>query len=169
MSINKRAVEWAENVVKDVTHSNYIENSKHVIESLLSIVKGNEALEIVKEKWHVIKEAENVLENVAPQYFFRIGRETILALIAALQKDEAALRSENDRLKRACRYMYLTLGYYGTPYNYDRKNWATHPLTGEIASGIMHDGGRDARDAHAAVHDLGFTQDEIGSWGGPKP
>jgi len=169
MSINKRAVEWAENVVKDVTHSNYIENSKHTIESLLSIVKANEALEIVKEKWHVIKEAENVLENVAPSYFFRIGRETILALIAALQKDETALRSENDRLKRACRYMYLTLGYYSTPYNYDPKNWVIHPISGERASGIMHDGGRDAKDAQAAVSDLGFTAEEISSWGGPKP
>lgn len=168
MSVNKCAVEWAENVVKDPAHPNYAENSKHVIESLLSIVKANEALEIVKEKWKVIDNARNVLENVAPEYFYQIGKETILSLVAALQKDDVALRSENDRLKRACRYMHITLGYYGTPYNYDAKNWVFHPMTGEKASGILHDGGKESLDAQAVVKSLGFSSEEIYSWGGPE-
>ena len=142
MSVNKKATEWAKNVIKDVTHYNYAENSKKVIESLVSIIDTNTALEVVKEKWQVIKDAENVLVNVSPDYFYRIGRETILSLIASLQKDETILRDENDRLKRACRYMHLTLGYYATPYNYDPKTWVTHPISGECASGILHDGGK---------------------------
>jgi len=163
MSVNQRAVAWAENVIKDPAHENYAENSKHVIESLVSILKANEELEIVKEKWKIVRDAENVLENVASQYFYKIGKETILKLVGFLQRDENSLRSENDRLKKAARYMYLTLGYYGTPHNYDSKNWVNHPITGQLASGILADGGTDARQAHSVVKDL-FSQDEIDAW-----
>lgn len=55
--------------------------------------------------------------------------------------------TEIDNLRKAARYAYLTLGYYATPYNYDSKNIAYHPLTGKAASGIMFDGGSDAREA----------------------
>lgn len=163
MSVNSNAVEWAENVVKDPTHEYYATNSKHVIESLVAIIKANEELEIAKEPWKIIKDAEYMLENVAPQYFYAIGKKTVLLLMAALQKDETKLRAENDRLKKACRFMYLTLGYYGAPYNYDSKNWVSHPISGGLASGILSDGGSDARQASGVVKEL-FTQDEIDAW-----
>jgi len=54
---------------------------------------------------------------------------------------------EMANLRKAFRYMYLTLGYYGTPYNYDPDNVVYHPVSGQPASGILVDGGSDAREA----------------------
>jgi len=73
-----------------------------------------------------------------------------------------------DKLKRLCRFQFLTLGYYATPYNYDDKNNIYHPITGEPASGIKVDGGQEAREANDLIEKLGFTKDEIRSWPGPK-
>lgn len=76
--------------------------------------------------------------------------------------------TENDRLKRLCRFQWMTLGYYSTPYNYDPKNIVIHPISGEVCSGILHDGGEQAREADEVMKKLGFTADEIRSWPGPK-
>jgi len=55
--------------------------------------------------------------------------------------------TEVERLRKAVRYLYLTLGYYATDYNYDPKNICYHPLTGQPASGIMFDGPDQAKEA----------------------
>ena len=73
-----------------------------------------------------------------------------------------------DKLKRLCRFQFLTLGYYATEFNYDNKNTAYHPITGEITSGIMFDKGQQAKEAQKIAKELGFTGDEIRSWKGPK-
>lgn len=119
------------------------------------------------DKIGALERAEHVLKVVSPEYVGKVGRETIEMLTEELSKDEMALRAENDRLKRLCRYQYMTLGYYSTPYNYDTKNIAYHPETGQAASGIMCDGGHDARQASAVSRALGFDGDEICSWAGP--
>lgn len=85
---------------------------------------------------------------------------------ALAQSKLEALIEENRKLKALCRYQYLTLGYYGTPFNYNEKNNVRHPITNEVASGIMHEGGHDARYAHKiAILQLKFTAEEICSWG----
>jgi len=55
--------------------------------------------------------------------------------------------TEIERLRKAVRWAYLTLGYYKTKYNYDPKNITYSPITGKEASGIMHDGGEQAQEA----------------------
>ena len=59
-----------------------------------------------------------------------------------------------ETLLRIVRFQYLTLGYYGTPYNYDDKNIVHHPISGEPASGIKWDGGKDAREAGVFIKGL---------------
>lgn len=77
----------------------------------------------------------------------------------ALETAQLALKTakENDRLKRALRYAFLTLGYYGTEYNYQQGP----------CGGVNEDGGRQARDANTMAHRLGFLQSEILGWKGP--
>lgn len=89
-------------------------------------------------------------------------------LATAVQTEFESLMEENRKLKALCRYQYLTLGYYATPFNYASKNITYHPLTGKAASGILHDAGHDARYAmKIAVELLGFTPKEIcDEWGG---
>lgn len=126
------------------------------------------ALEPDRMKPGVIERAREMLKNVTmPEYFLKIGREQIEILIGELEKDETTLREENDKLKRLCRYQYMTLGYYGTHHNYDESKIVYHPMSGKAASGIMEDGGRDARQAQFVARDLGFTGDEICAWAGP--
>lgn len=90
-----------------------------------------------------------------------------MSIIEHLENEIEKLREENERLKKLCRIQFITLGYYGTHYNYDQKNIVYHPISGEPASGIMHDGGQDARQASAFARALGFTGDEISAWPGP--
>lgn len=66
------------------------------------------------------------------------------------------MAAEIERLRSLARYMYLTLGFYATPYNYDPQNVCTHPITGEPASGILFDGGDDAREAMKRVNESGL-------------
>jgi hypothetical protein len=56
----------------------------------------------------------------------------------------------NDLLFLA-RWMYLTLGYYGTEFNYDPNNIVRHPFTGQTCSGIVWEGGYGAREAQERV------------------
>lgn len=51
------------------------------------------------------------------------------------------------------RYMFLTLGYYATPYKYDKNDIVFHPITGEADSGILHDAGAQAREALKLVRE----------------
>lgn len=126
------------------------------------------ALEPTRMKPGVIERAREMVRNVtAPEYFLKIGQECIADLIGELEKDETALREENDKLKRLCRFQFMTLGYYGTHHNYDPKKIVYHPISGEAASGIMQDGGREARQAQFIARDLGFDGDEICAWPGP--
>jgi hypothetical protein len=69
------------------------------------------------------------------------------------------LIQENERLKRLCRFQFLTLGFYRTKWNYNEGNTSY--------SGIMFDGGREATEANEMAKKLGFTADEICSWKGP--
>lgn len=68
------------------------------------------------------------------------------------------LEDENDKLKRIVRFMYLTLGYYGTLYNYDEGKWC---------GGVLQDRGHSARQA-SIVAKMDFTAEEICSWPGPR-
>jgi len=72
-----------------------------------------------------------------------------------------------DKLKRLCRYQFFTLGFYGTPYNYDDQYIAYHPIDGSPQSGIKHDGGGQAREAKRVMIELGFSPEEVSSWKGP--
>lgn len=83
------------------------------------------------------------------------------------QSEIDLLKAENDRLKRLCRFQAFTLGFYGTPYNYNDANIAYHPISGQAASGIKADGGNDARQCAGVALLLGFTHAEISSWPGP--
>jgi hypothetical protein len=66
-----------------------------------------------------------------------------------MKSTEQHILSMNEQEKKdyLFRFMYLTLGYYSTEYNYDSKNIVFHPITGEPCSGIMHDRGHDAKEA----------------------
>jgi hypothetical protein len=79
----------------------------------------------------------------------------------------ARLEKENDRLKRLCRYQFLTLGFYAAKYNYTEEAIVHHPITGEPEGGIMADGGEQARAAKKVREKLGFTTEEILAWPGP--
>jgi len=61
--------------------------------------------------------------------------------VAARDKIQA-LEEENRKLKIVCRYQYLTLGFYSTPYNYRQK--IGYP-DGSWKTNIMEDEGHDAR------------------------
>lgn len=61
---------------------------------------------------------------------------------------------EIEKLKKALRFAYLTLGFYGTPYNYSEESKIRHPFTNEVVGGIMFDGGKDAREASEYVREL---------------
>lgn len=63
---------------------------------------------------------------------------------------------ERKELVACIRYFYLTLGFYRTPFNYDPKNDVRHPITGEVCSGILHDGGREAAEASDRFRGLVF-------------
>ena len=58
------------------------------------------------------------------------------------------------------RYMYLTLGYYATKYNYDDKNAVCHPTLGERVNGILHDGGARAKEALELVKKSGHKPED---------
>lgn len=68
------------------------------------------------------------------------------------------LEDENDQLKRIVRFMYLTLGYYGTLYNYDDGKWM---------GGVLQDRGHDARQA-TIIAKRSFSAEVICSWPGPR-
>jgi len=70
-------------------------------------------------------------------------------------------KTELERYKYLCRFLYLTLGFYATEYNYDDKNIVYHPLTGEPASGIMFDRGRGAREAKEQCKNVGINKDDF--------
>jgi hypothetical protein len=75
--------------------------------------------------------------------------------------EDNKLKEENEKLKKAVRFLYLTMGFYGTPFNYKTENQHSY-------SGILWDKGHDARYSMKVVSEgLGFTSDEISSWGGP--
>ena len=99
-------------------------------------------------------------ETDESKYYRNSTQEVVVARLKELVE-------ENDHLKRLCRFQYLTLGYYGTHYNYDPKNIVYNPTSGEPASGVMSDGGHSARQAHFIARDLGFDGDDICSWPGP--
>ena len=68
------------------------------------------------------------------------------------------LEEEIVDLQRAVRFMYLTLGYYGTIFNY-----------GENAfTGIMTDRGHDARQAQLYVQKLFPASEICNDFPGPK-
>lgn len=72
----------------------------------------------------------------------------------------ASLTQENERLRRLVRFQFLTLGFYGTKYNYNQGEFAAQ-------SGVILDGGGNAQEAMRIAEDLGFTANEITSWNGP--
>lgn len=74
------------------------------------------------------------------------------------------LRDENEKLKRLCRYQYLTLGFYGTRFNYQEK--IEFP-DGSRENNITRDNGHDARQASILARRI-FNADEICGWPGPK-
>jgi hypothetical protein len=59
--------------------------------------------------------------------------------------------TEVENLIKALRFAFLTLGFYGTPYNYSEESKIRHPVSGEVCGGIMFDGGADAREANAKI------------------
>ena len=61
------------------------------------------------------------------------------------------LLRENERLKRLVRFQFLTLGFYGTPSNYQH---------GE-RSNIAEDGGHEAKECDELVEFLGFDKADI--------
>ena len=95
-------------------------------------------------------------------------RDKVGRLEKALYEKQMFLESEQSRLslanfkvsllKRLCRFQFLTLGFYGTPYNY----------TTNVVCGIKQDQGEQAREAQKIATDLGFTGDEIRLWSGPN-
>ncbi len=72
------------------------------------------------------------------------------------------LLEENKKLKKALRFTYLTLGFYGTPYNYSEDS-AILWIDNTKIKGILRDGGQDAREASEFVKKL-FSRDEILKW-----
>lgn len=69
------------------------------------------------------------------------------------------LEDENDKLKRMVRFMYLTLGYYGTVYNYDDGKWM---------GGVLQDRGQQARQA-TIIANKDYKPEEICSWPALRP
>jgi hypothetical protein len=77
--------------------------------------------------------------------------------------EKHALELENIKLRALVRYQYMTLGFYGTPYNYKEK--IGYP-DGKWRTGIEFDAGHDARYANRiATELLGYTSGEIMNWG----
>ena len=75
------------------------------------------------------------------------------------------LKNENELLKRLVRFQFLTLGFYGTSYNYEHE--IQYP-DGNWRLGIVEDGGKRAREADKLIDFLGFVRDDIRSWKSPK-
>lgn len=69
--------------------------------------------------------------------------------------DDKELEQENNRLKRLVRFMYLTLGFYATEWNYKEGNTSY--------SGVMFDGGREANEAIELMDFLGFNKQIVGN------
>lgn len=83
---------------------------------------------------------------------------------ALVHKDKfVASEEENLKLKALVRFLYLTLGFYATKYNYEQKIGLPD---GSWKTGIEQDEGHDANYAINIANRLcGYSGDEIQSWG----
>jgi hypothetical protein len=109
----------------------YAEQSKSVIRLLMDRLEFN--LDEIQALTHEGRQGELEQANVG------------------LADESRKLQEENQKLKAAVRYLYMTIGFYATNYNYKKENWTYHPITGKLASGIMYDMGHDARHASRVV------------------
>lgn len=83
-----------------------------------------------------------------------------------LQDRISELESENIELKKGFRYLWMTMGFYKTPYNYSRESAVTYP-DGSQLIGVLRDGGDQASNAAEVIRKLGFSGDQIRGWNGP--
>jgi hypothetical protein len=68
---------------------------------------------------------------------------------------------ELEKYKYLSRYLYLSLGYYATEYNYDSKNIVYHPITGKADSGIMAEGLERAKRAMEIINTIGIKKEDF--------
>ena len=76
------------------------------------------------------------------------------------------LENENRELKKGFRYLWLTMGFYQTRYNYSEESACPFP-DGSRMVNVLRDGGCDALRACEVVRRLGFSGNQIRSWDGP--
>lgn len=67
-------------------------------------------------------------------------------------------KAQMKKMKELIRFQYMTLGFYGTRYNYE--TFIFNPFTKISELNIMVDGGFDAREAILKAKELGLTPDE---------
>ena len=86
-----------------------------------------------------------VLEALSNAYDRHIRWETTTG-----NKVEIVNSADYNTLKFICRWMYLTLGFYRTAYNYSEDSKILYP-DGSKVLGILRDGGKRAEEANLLV------------------